>query len=99
MPQRSPELPDVPTIAEQGLSGYKLLGWLCAFARTGTPPEIVRRLQEECLKALRSSAVTERFANDNAIGGGGPSSDYAAFVAREQSNWSEIVRRAAIRPD
>jgi len=45
------------------------------------------------LKALKSSAVTERFATDNAVGGGGPSSEYAAFIKSEQAIWSDIVKR------
>ncbi|HEX5790248.1 MAG TPA: tripartite tricarboxylate transporter substrate-binding protein, partial [Luteolibacter sp.] len=68
-------------------------------APAGTPPEIVKRLQEESQKALRSSAVTERFANDSAVGGGGPSQEFAAFIGREQKIWSEIVKKAQIRAD
>jgi tripartite-type tricarboxylate transporter receptor subunit TctC len=59
----------------------------------------VKRIQEESYKALRSSAVTERFATDNAVGGGGPSADFAAFIRREQKIWSDIVARAGIKPD
>ena len=65
----------------------------------GTPPEIVKRLQEESYKALRSSAVTERFATDNAVGGGGPAAEYAEFVRKEQAIWKEIVQKAGIKPD
>jgi len=43
--------------------------------------------------------VTERFATDNAIGGGGPSADFAAFIKREQTIWSDIVKRAGIKAD
>jgi hypothetical protein len=45
------------------------------------------------------SAVTERFANDSAVGGGGPSQEFAAFIAREQKIWRDIVKRAQIRAD
>ena len=65
----------------------------------GTPPEVVKKIQEESYKALKSSAVTERFATDNAIGGGGPSADFAAFIKREQKIWSDIVKRAGIKAD
>jgi tripartite-type tricarboxylate transporter receptor subunit TctC len=65
----------------------------------GTPPEVVKKIQEESYKALKSSAVTERFATDNAIGGGGPSADFAAFIKREQAIWSDIVKRAGIKAD
>ena len=44
-------------------------------------------------------AVTERFATDNAVGGGGPPQEFAAFIAREQKTWSDIVKRAQIKAD
>jgi hypothetical protein len=43
--------------------------------------------------------VTERFATDNAVGGGGPASEFAAFIKREQGIWSDIVKRAGIKAD
>jgi tripartite-type tricarboxylate transporter receptor subunit TctC len=97
--KRIPALPDVPTVAEMGFKNFETSQWYGVLAPVGTPPDIVKRLQEECLKALRSSAVTERFANDNAIGGGGPPSEFAAFIAAEQKIWSDIVRRAQIKAD
>lgn len=97
--QRIPALPDVPTVAEMGFKDFETSQWYGMLAPAGTPAEIVRRLQEESYKALRSSSVTERFATDNAVGGGGPSSEFAAFIRREQQVWSDIVRRAGIKPD
>ena len=97
--QRISHLPDVPTVAEMGYKDFETSQWYGILAPTGTPPEIVKRLQEESLKALKSSAVTERFANDNAIGGGGPSSEFAAFIGREQKIWKDIVQRAQIKAD
>ena len=70
-----------------------------AGARTRTPQEVVRKLQEESFKALKSSAVTERFATDSAVGGGGPPAEFAAFIAKEQGIWKEIVRKAGIKAD
>ncbi len=97
--QRIPALPDVPTVAEQGYKDFETSQWYGIHAPAGTPPEIVKRLQEECYKALRASSVTERFATDNAVGGGGPSSEYAVFVKDQQRIWSDIVKRANIKPD
>ena len=97
--QRIPALPDVPTVAELGYKDFETSQWYGIHAPAGTPPEIVKRLQEESYKALRSSPVTERFATDNAMGGGGPSSEYAAFVKDQQRVWSDIVKRANIKPD
>src|SRR6185295_11571808 len=92
--QRIPALPDVPTVQEMGYKDFETSQWYGILAPAGTPSDIVKRLQEESFKALRSSAVTERFATDNAVGGGGPSSEFAAFIAREQRIWKDIVRRA-----
>ena len=97
--QRIPSMPDVPTVAEMGFKNFETSQWYGIHVPAGTPPEIVKRLQEESLKALKSSAVTERFATDNAVGGGGPSSEYAAFIKSEQVIWSDIVKRAGIKPD
>ena len=65
----------------------------------GTPREVVKKLQEESLKALKSNSVTERFANDSAVGGGGSPREFADFIAREQAIWKDIVKRAGIKPD
>ena len=97
--QRIAALPDVPTVAELGFKDFETSQWYGMLVPAGTPPDVVKRLQEESYKALRSSAVTERFATDNAVGGGGPSADFVAFIRREQKIWSDIVNRAGIKPD
>jgi tripartite-type tricarboxylate transporter receptor subunit TctC len=97
--QRISHLPDVPTVAEMGFKDFETSQWYGILAPAGTPPDIVKRIQEESLKALKSSAITERFASDNAIGGGGPSSDFSAFIGREQKIWKDIVQRAQIKAD
>jgi tripartite-type tricarboxylate transporter receptor subunit TctC len=97
--QRIAAMPDVPTVAEMGYKDFETSQWYGILAPAGTPPQVVRKLQEESRKALRSSAVAERFASDGAVGGGGPPQEFAAFIAREQTIWSDIVRRAHIRAD
>lgn len=97
--QRIPALPDVPTVTEMGFKGFETSQWYGILAPAGTPPDIVKRLQEESHKALRSAAVTERFATDNAVPGGGPAAEFAAFIKDEQRIWSDIVKRARIKPD
>lgn len=97
--KRIAALPDVPTVAEMGFKNFETSQWYGILAPAGTPADIVKKLQEECLKALKSSAVTERFATDNAVGGGGPSSEFAAYIKGEQTIWSDIVKRASIKAD
>lgn len=98
-PQRLPALPDVPTVAEMGFKDFETSQWYGILAPAGTPPDIVKRLQEESLKALKSNSVTERFASDSAVGGGGPPSEFAAYIAQQQRIWKEIVKRASIKAD
>ena len=97
--QRLALMPDLPTVAELGFKGFETSQWYGVLAPAGTPVEIVKRLQEECLKALRSNSVTERFAADNASGGGGPPAEFAAYIAQQQKTWALIVKRAGIKAD
>ena len=97
--QRIAALPEVPTVVEMGFKNFETSQWYGMHVPAGTPPDIVKRLQEESFKALKSSAVTERFATDNAVSGGGASADYARFIAGEQKVWSDIVKRANIKAD
>jgi tripartite-type tricarboxylate transporter receptor subunit TctC len=96
---RLPVLPDVPTVSEMGYKDFETSQWYGSLAPAGTPREIVKRLQEESLIALKSNSVTERFASDSAIGGGGPPEEFAAFIAQQQKVWKEIVVRAGIKAD
>ena len=98
-PARLAALPEVPTVAEMGYPGFETSQWYGILAPAATPREVVKRLQEESLKALKSSSVTERFAADSAVGGGGPPEEFAAFIAQQQKVWGDIVRRAGIRAD
>ena len=97
--QRLAALPDVPTVAEMGFRNFETSQWYGILAPAGTPPEIVKRLQEESLKALKSNSVTERFASDSAVGGGGTPAEFAAFIAEQQTTWKTIVARAGIKAD
>ena len=98
-PQRLAALPDVPTVAEMGFKDFETSQWYGILAPAGTPADVVKKLQEESLKALKSNSVTERFTADGATGGGGPSSEFAAYIAQQQKIWKEIVKRAGIKPD
>ena len=96
---RLPMLPDVPTVAEMGFKDFETSQWYGILAPAGTPRDVVKRLQEETLKALKSSSVTARFTNDGAFGGGGPPEEFAAFIGQQQKIWKSIIERAGIKPD
>ncbi|MDM0054812.1 Bug family tripartite tricarboxylate transporter substrate binding protein [Variovorax fucosicus] len=97
--QRIAALPDVPTIAESGYKGFETSQWYGLLAPAGTPAPVVKRLQEESLKALRTGPVTERFAHDSAVGVGDTPEQFAAFIAAQQKVWKDIVAKAGIKPD
>jgi tripartite-type tricarboxylate transporter receptor subunit TctC len=97
--KRIPAMPDVPTVAEMGFKDFETSQWYGMHVPAGTPPEIIKRLQEESQKALSSSGVTARFATDNAVAGGYPAAEYAKFIAGEQKIWKDIVARAQIKAD
>ena len=96
---RIPTLPDVPTVQEMGYKDFETSQWYGILAPAGTPPDIVLKLQQESLRALKSGAVTERFATDSAQAGGGSSQEFAAFIAKEQKIWKDIVVKAQIKAD
>jgi tripartite-type tricarboxylate transporter receptor subunit TctC len=97
--QRLQQLPDVPTVAEMGYKDFETSQWYGILAPAGTPRDVVIKLQQESLKALKSNAVTERFASDSAVGGGGPPEEFAAFIAQQQNTWKGIVQRAGVKAD
>ena len=98
-PKRLPSLPDVPTVAESGHKGFESVQWYGVMAPGATPPDIIRRIQEECARALASPAIAERFASEDATTGGGPAAEFGAFITQQQRLWKDIVLRAKIRPD
>jgi tripartite-type tricarboxylate transporter receptor subunit TctC len=96
-PQRIPALPDVPTVAELGYKDFETSQWYGIIAPKGTPHEIVAKLNTEINKALASSAVTQRFADDNATAGVGSADEFGAYIAKEQARWKEVVEKGKIR--
>ena len=96
-PQRIPALADVPTVAELGYKDFETSQWYGIIAPKGTPREIVVKLNTEINKALASSAVTQRFADDNATAGVGSPEDFGAYIAKEQARWKEVVEKGKIR--
>jgi tripartite-type tricarboxylate transporter receptor subunit TctC len=98
-PQRIASLPELPTVAESGYKGFESVQWYGVLAPSSTPPEIVKRMQEECRKALRSPAISERFASEDAVIGGGTSAEFAAFISQQQKLWKEVVAKAKIKAD
>jgi len=96
--QRTPGMPDIPTIAEAGVPNYEALQWFGLLAPAGTPASIVNRLQAEIAKALQSADVNARLAADGAEPVGSTPGAFAALIKDELGKWSEVARAANIQP-
>jgi tripartite-type tricarboxylate transporter receptor subunit TctC len=96
---RAPSAPELPTVAESGLSGYEVGAWNGLLAPAGTPAEVVALLNRTVDEVLRDPEVRQRFAADGAIVGGGSTEQFAVFVRRELEKWRAVVERAGVKLD
>ena len=93
---RIPPLPEVPTIAEQGLPGYELNEWNGLYAPARTPEPVVARLHQAARAALADETVKQRLDALGAIPVGTDPVEFAAYVASQRRAMAEIVRSAKI---
>jgi tripartite-type tricarboxylate transporter receptor subunit TctC len=98
-PQRLGSLPDVPTVAEQGYPGFETSQWYGLNAPAKTPPAIIKRLADEAAKAAKTPALLQRFAAEDAEAVGSSPEEYAAFIAKEQARWKDVIQRAGVKAD
>ncbi len=97
--KRSPEMPDVPTVAESGYPGFDAPAWWAVLAPAKTPPEIVRRMNEELNKALKSTAVAGHLAGQGITIIGGTSETARTFINKQIDTWAVVVRENNIKAD
>ncbi|MDB5941103.1 MAG: tctC [Ramlibacter sp.] len=97
--KRAAELPDVPTVAESGYPGFDAPAWWAVLAPAKTPPEIVRRMNEELNKALKSPDVAARLAGQGITVIGGAPDVARAFIDKQVDVWSQVVRENNIKAD
>jgi tripartite-type tricarboxylate transporter receptor subunit TctC len=97
--QRIPQLPDVPTVAEQGYPGFEMTQWYGLLAPASQSAPAAERLASACARAVREPAALERLNADAAIAVGGAPAEFAAFIASERARWQPVIARAKIKPD
>ncbi len=91
-PQRSPDLPQVPTVAEAGVPGYQATLWLNLAAPAGTPADIVQRLYAETAKALQDAELQQSFRAAGVEASLMSPQELAAFMQAEYEKWGKVVR-------
>lgn len=99
VPARLPIMPDLPTIAEQGLPGFEAMTWAAFVAPAGTPAPVVARLNQAANKAMASKDMTENFAKTYAQPRPGTPADLEAFMRKEIARWGKAVAASGAQVD
>jgi tripartite-type tricarboxylate transporter receptor subunit TctC len=97
--QRSPALPNVPSIAESGVKGYDASGWYGMLAPAGGRTEIVERLQGEVARMLGQSELKERLASEGAVAVASTPAQFDRFIREEIARWTKVVRELGLKLD
>jgi tripartite-type tricarboxylate transporter receptor subunit TctC len=98
-PQRSPAMPDLPTISESGLPGFNVVPWFGFMVRAGTPTPIVSRLNAELASVLQMPDVRKQLADNGAEAVTGTPAEFAAFIQSEIARWARVVKESGAKVD
>ncbi|OFZ99789.1 MAG: hypothetical protein A3H35_01955 [Betaproteobacteria bacterium RIFCSPLOWO2_02_FULL_62_17] len=90
--------PDVPTMAEAGLQGMEIEGWMGMFAPAGTPAPIVRRLQDEANRIIKLPDVRQRMSSLQLTPAGSTSEEFSRSIRADLERWSALAKSANIAP-
>ena len=97
--QRVPAIPDIPTLAEAGVSGCESDTWNAITAPPKTPAAIIAKLNDAANKAMRTPELVARYQQLNATPGGGTPAEIAAFIKEETQRWSAVIHTVGIQPE
>lgn len=92
--ERSPAMPDVPTVSESLIPGFESLAWQGIVAPAGTPPDVIEILNKAINKALGTEAVKTKLAQQGTMILGGSAQKYADYIVSEYARWGDVVKAA-----
>ena len=95
-PERSPYLPDVPTMAEAGVPEFEVTNWIGVMAPALTPDEIVKKLNAGLVQILAMPATRERFASHGVTPDSSTPDEFRKFLNLEIERWGRVVKAAGI---
>jgi len=98
-PQRSPALPEVPTVAEAGLSNFEVTTWYGVLAPAGTPRPIIGRLNAELVRVMHAPDLQARFAATGTEPRTSTPEEFADYIRQEIAKWGKVVRDANLKAD
>ena len=96
---RVKQLPDVPTVAEQGYPGFEMTQWYGLLAPATLPQAAIDKLAIAAASAVKQPGASETLSGDAAIPVGSTPAEFAKFIATEQQRWKAVIARAKIKPD
>ena len=97
--KRSPQLPDVPTIAESGVPGYEAYVWMGLLAPKGTSPAIIGRLQRDLTQVLAMPEVKSHMDTAGIEIVGSTPAEFGSFFRSEKDRWANVIRQTGARVD
>jgi tripartite-type tricarboxylate transporter receptor subunit TctC len=97
--KRSPQLPEVPTIAEAGVKGYDMGYWFAAYVPANTPAPVVARLNELLTNGTKAAVARAFYENSGTEAWATTSGELAAFQAAETRKWGQVIKAAGIQPE
>lgn len=97
--KRSPQLPEVPTLAELGIKGVDAGVWFGAVAKAGTPAPAVAKLNEAFLKALKEPEILKRFSDQGMQAFPSSSAQFGSFIQSEVARWAPLIKSSGATVD
>jgi tripartite-type tricarboxylate transporter receptor subunit TctC len=97
--QRSPSVPELPTVSEAGLAGFEATTWHGVVVPSATPRALIERINQDTNSVLKDKDLSERLAGLGAEVLTGTPRDFADYIAREIPKWSKVVRDSGARAD
>jgi tripartite-type tricarboxylate transporter receptor subunit TctC len=98
-PDRSPLLPDVPTVKEAGLPGFEVGSWYGFHAPAGTPKPIIDKLHAEMVRAMNTQELRERFAAVGTETIANSPAQFSAFINAELKKWGKVISAAGVKAE
>ena len=95
--ERTPELPDVPTVSESGLKGFSAIAWFAMMAPPGTPDAIIDKINKDAVAVIRSPEIRKKFLDQAAQPIGSTPQEAAPFIASEVKLWAGVIKQAGVK--
>lgn len=95
--KRSPNIPELPTVAESGFPGFEAISWFGLMAPAGTPPDIIKKVHDESMKVINDPGMRAKFAQLGLDTVGGTPDEMGAVIKADIAKWAKVIKDASIK--